>query len=207
MVNFCPSEVAWGNIATWFTGFATLAAVGVALRNARNASRLAAELHEREKEDQKRRDVSTARRLAIVMDYELFMWGGTLRTIARETYPSDLDMILTAEHMLPNNPLPMTSRFAPELGVFSDEDAAAIIKVLTQAQRIDAAPKPEGIDQAPEEVKRIAAEAILQTLQRTLSLVDDARERLAPWLIAQGMVPADLHEVGDQIDLELRSNN
>lgn len=207
MSIFCPTELAWGNVATWFTGLATFAAVGVALLNARGAARLATELHEREKQDQAERDVNTAKRLAIVIDHELYMWGGILRTVVEQEYPHALDVILNAERLLPKEPMPLTSRFAPELGVFGGEDGAAIMKVLAQAQIIGSGPSPEDIDEAPEPIQRYAADAILQTLRGALSLVDGARAKLEPWLAAQGIEQTDLDEVSDQINAELRAND
>lgn len=122
---------------------------------------------------------ATARRLALGIDQEIFLLGGTLTTILGVLADEEMDVldrIVYFEHNMPTDGLEITSRFLGDLGVFQDEEAEKIMLAFCRFQQLVKRPSPDGLEHAPTWVLLKAIESLRSTLAVTIDVMTEARQ-------------------------------
>ena len=207
-ITFCPAAVAWGDIATWLSGGATLAAVGVALYTSREGHRLARSLQADAKREAVERDAATAHRLALVIDHELFMVGGQLAALLGHV-DSDyierepLAVIRMFEANLPKAGMPLSTRFVDQFGVFGSAPAAELMIALSQFNVLCDRPAPVRVELAPLHVQRLGARSTVSGVTKTKAAFEAARQALGPWMQRHHPVSPSFVDVAREVQAEI----
>lgn len=189
---FCPLETAWGDVATWVSGIAAAAAVGVALWTSRDARRIAQEGRdaadraaavERERARTAREDQATC--LALVFHHELWLLGGQLEHFSglleeaaqRATREELIELLAWTR---PKEALTLLSRLAESLDVFERDTRAKLLLALSGWISISQAPAPSDLADAPVDIIQDGAARTAETFAQVVRAIEDALIAITP---------------------------
>ena len=151
-MTFCPQEVVWGDLATWFGAAATFLAVVVALVTAGRAGKVAFAIRADERDVELSKERSLRHQLVVGFDFELYMLVGTLSAFmaqlaaAREREDWANAYALLANER-PATGLTLMTRFAEKLDVFPAAMSGELLGILVKWTLIQESPPAEFSDQ------------------------------------------------------------
>lgn len=126
---------AWSALGTLLAAGATLLAIRTALRTSQDALRDARAAREGAAIDRARSNEDRCRALALAFDHEIYLLGGLLSHVLESFTTAAIredpfSTIRWVNNSLPQNPLPLLTRFAGELPLFGQADSAKLFAAL-----------------------------------------------------------------------------
>jgi hypothetical protein len=186
LLMFCPQAVQWGDVATWVAAIATFAAVVVALLSTKMSLAAVERARAADRAEAAARDHEFAVGLAYVLDHELYMLGGELGVIVRQLQPDAVRAepqlaLKWLKENVPENAIPMTTRFAERLGVFGKVTAAKLLQLIGGQSTMLCVMEPERYVDAPVEIIVSGLESYRNALRLMAHQVAEVRTEIMKW--------------------------